>query len=333
MLKIAHLYAEKGGTNCGDFMLGDCTKYYVQNILKKEIKWQTINVREPVTEALVKRFNTYDCLVVGGGGLMLPDSNPNKKSCWQWAISTDLLKKITSKIYVIGIGWNLFTGQTVAMSTRENNHKDPTRVKIFTDNMNTLISKSERFVVRHRGDIERLTEVIGKNDKIEFDYCPVYYYVRDKYSSHKRSPEFYTFEIKQDREWRRYDGTTKAKFFQTLGKFAKELIKAGEKIAIMRHEGGQVNFENFLKKERIPYKLLDNSTGSETQIINNFSKVKKLYCTAGHSQIISEGMGVPYFSFIGHDKLKYFLDDLGKSTDYAYNKDVDLFNKLTDSRL
>src|SRR5699024_7840787 len=49
-------------------------------------------LRREVDEAAVKRINaTADAVVIGGGGLFLQDTNPNRLSGWQWKISPEAL--------------------------------------------------------------------------------------------------------------------------------------------------------------------------------------------------------------------------------------------------
>src|SRR5699024_2693565 len=48
--------------------------------------------RREVDEAAVDRLNaTADAVVIGGGGLFLQDTNPNRLSGWQWKISPEAL--------------------------------------------------------------------------------------------------------------------------------------------------------------------------------------------------------------------------------------------------
>ena len=98
MKKALHIFAVNGKTNSGDFFLGPATKWKFEKIAGEEINWYNFDVRKPVTTNDVNYFNTFDYVVVGGGGLLLPDTNPNMTSCWQWAISSQLINQITSKM-------------------------------------------------------------------------------------------------------------------------------------------------------------------------------------------------------------------------------------------
>tara|TARA_R100001244_G_scaffold122032_1_gene91683 strand:- start:216 stop:1103 length:888 start_codon:yes stop_codon:yes gene_type:complete len=284
------------------------------------MNWSNFDVRKKVTPSDVQFLNSFDYVVIGGGGLLLPDTNPNMVSCWQWAISSDLIEAITAKIYVMSIGYNLFHGQTCSMPNRHNNLSVPKRKNILKENLETLIKKSEHFSMRHTGDCQKLREIVDKEcgQNIQFELCPVIYYVKEKYlPSFKNSKIYHTFELKDDRPNRRYYNKTQKQFYDELLEYIKVLISKGEKIAVMSHDGSN-SFASYLKKNNINYKLLNNSVANEQKIMENYSQVKKLYCTAGHSQMIAYALGVDFYSLITHDKLEYFLKDIGFFTPDKY---------------
>ena len=115
MKKALHIYAVNGKTNSGDLFLGPATKWQFEKLVDESVTWTNFDVRKKVTNKDVEYFNQFDFVVVGGGGLLLPDTNPNMTSCWQWAIPKNLIDEITSKIYVLGLGWNLFNNQKITM--------------------------------------------------------------------------------------------------------------------------------------------------------------------------------------------------------------------------
>ncbi|MBP0645265.1 hypothetical protein J8J17_26090, partial [Mycobacterium tuberculosis] len=52
-----------------------------------------------------------DAVVIGGGGLFLQDTNPNRLSGWQWKISAETLAGIEVPLIVYAVGDNRFPGQ------------------------------------------------------------------------------------------------------------------------------------------------------------------------------------------------------------------------------
>lgn len=314
-MKALHIFAVNGKSNSGDFFLGPSTKNKFEQIVGEHVAWTNHDVRKLVTEKDIQYYNNFDAIVIGGGGLLLPDTNPNIVSCWQWACSSKLIQKITSKIYVVGIGWNHFYGQNIAMPNRHNTMQFSERFKIFKDNMETLIEKSTFFTMRHNGDVEKLKEVVDQkyHEKIKFDFCPVIGYVEKKYKQSFSSGEYITFEIKDDRPNRRYIGTSIEDFYNTLFEFIAILRHQEEKIAVMSHDGSN-SFVRFLKDRGFhDFIILNNTVANEEAIIKNYSKVKKLYCSAGHSQMTAFALGLDNYSLISHDKLLYFLQDTNQN--------------------
>lgn len=319
MKKALHIFAVNGKTNSGDFFLGPSTKYEFENIIGEKVNWTNFDVRKKVSQKDIDFINKFDYAIIGGGGLFLPDTNPNMVSCWQWACPTELIKKITTKIYVISIGWNHFYGQDIAMPNRNNDAKVPKRYEIFKENVEALIDNSTSFTMRHRGDAEKLKEIINPiyHQKVDFSFCPVVKYVRDHYRKNFKSGDYITFEIKDDRPNRRYIKKSRATFYNELLNFIKLLISKGEKIAVMSHDGSRT-FANFLQQRKVPFLFIDNTVANKEKIISNYSKVKRLYCTAGHSQMTAFALGLDFISLITHDKLKYFLKDNNMFTPGKY---------------
>ena len=91
-IKVAHIYASNAKMNSGDLMIGIAyKKYFSECVIKKECVFTNINCRnsKSFNDSNINNLNNYDYILVGGGGLILPDTTPNKISCWQWCISKD----------------------------------------------------------------------------------------------------------------------------------------------------------------------------------------------------------------------------------------------------
>ena len=316
-IKVAHIYASNVKNNSGDFMIGIAyKKYFSECIIKKDCIFTDIDCRNPKTfnQSNINNLNKYDYILVGGGGLILPDTTPNKISCWQWCISKDCIMKISKPIYVLSIGYNLFFNQTMNMPSRDNNREDKTRMNIFKENITTLIDKSEIFTLRHNQDVESLINIIGEEyrNKISYEMCSTVWYV-EKYwkpTIINSSDKYFAIEIKDDREWRRYYKIGKDKYYKYLLNIVKTHIKKGEKILYLTHDGSK-NFYTYLLKNNIKIPLLDNTVGIESKIKENYSKIHTIYCSAGHSQMMSYGLGIKIISLFTHPKIKNFCDDIG----------------------
>lgn len=331
-----HMFASDGHINSGDYLIGPSTRWYFQQkITQSPIKWTVKNIRDNFSHNDVSYANVHDYIVIGAGGLILPDTNPNNISCWQWPVSADVLRKIQVPLYVISLGYNLFPKQKITMPVRNSFREDLNRYNIFKHNMETLIDVSEHFSLRHKGDCQKLKEIVDSkyHSKINFEFCPTIpysKYFRDKHNLKSEKRDIYAFEIKDDRPSNRYYNTTRDIFYNDLKKFINILLEAGKRVRLVSHDGSS-SFKTYLDSNNINIPVINNSFSTEEKIISNYLKIDKLFCMAGHSQMIGHSLGCDIISLISHDKQKFFLQDVDEYT----NKHVDVnhdkvYKKLTE---
>jgi len=332
MKKVLHLW---GITDCnaGDFLLGPATRQWFENNVFKA-NFSHKSCRDNFDESVINKINSeYDAILVGGGGLILPDTNPNNVSCWQWKISKSDIEKISIPIYVVSIGYNLFYFQNICMPHRDSNYEDKSRLKIFNENISTLIDKSKFFSVRHKGDIRCLKEHVAPHlhDKISFQFCPTVEYAKSL-ASDKNPTNTLAFEIKEDRTWRRYYNTSKEQVFNDILKFCKE-IKDQKEIAILLHEPNNNKIVQYLNNNGIKPRVIQNFKVPVKKIIENFQSIDTLYCMAGHSQMVSMALGCNTKSILTHDKLRFFLEDTNKYRyqNYINPNSENMYKKLMDT--
>ena len=318
VIKVAHIFASKVSFNSGDYTIGIAYKQHFKEIILKNdnVLFTSLDARDKslYNDKNINKLNNYDYILIGGGGLILPDTCPNLISCWQWIISKDNINKITKPIYVSSIGYNLFYNQNINMYIRENGHENKSRISIFKENITTLINKAEKFTLRHNGDVNKLIDIIGEEyrNKISYEMCKTVWYVNKywKPKINKEDQKYIAIEIKDDRQWRRYHKIGIKKYYEYLLKMVKNHIQNNEKILYLSHDGSR-SFYKFLIQNKINIPYLDNTCGNEQKILENYSKIHTIYCSAGHSQMMAYGLGIKIISLISHPKLKYFCDDIG----------------------
>jgi polysaccharide pyruvyl transferase WcaK-like protein len=319
-------------------MIGISTKNYfktkyLNNKEKYDITFDDINCRQNFDITMINKLNTYDYIIIGGGGLILPDTNPNKISCWQLEIDKNLYKKIKVPIYVISIGFNLFFNQNINMSKRNSYIEDKSRQDIFKNNIIELIKCSKHFSMRHKNDIEELIKIVGEEyrEKIIFELCPTIWYSNIYWKKYMEkipnNNKFIAIEIKDDREENRYYKIGKAKFYDELLKFVLFALGKNKKIAILSHDGSS-NFYNYLIDNKINLPLLQNNIANEKKIYDNYAKIKTIICTAGHSQMISYGLGIKIISLVTHPKIKNFCLDICNNDFIEVNNNFNINNFL-----
>lgn len=332
MYKVAHIYACNAKSNSGDYMLGISTKKYFQHqyLNNQECSFTDIDCRDSslFTPQNITKLNNFDYILVGGGGLILPDSNPNKISGWQWLIPQESYDLINKPIYVISIGYNLFYNQDMTMPNRENSNSDLSRLPIFKNNIEKLIEKSVHFSLRHKGDIKELSKIVDSiyHKKLQFEFCPSIWYV-DKFWE-KSKGDFIGIEIKDDRPNRRYHKIGKNNYYKILKDFIIEGLDKGLPLVYMSHDGSK-SFYQYLQQHNINIPYLDNAVANENIIKNNYGKLKTLLCSAGHSQMMAYANGINIISLASHPKLEYFCKDIeDESQLIVINNDLDILNKL-----
>ncbi|MFW5847975.1 MAG: hypothetical protein ACOCVF_03580 [bacterium] len=90
MKKILHLYAKDAKKNSGDFLIGPSTKFYFKNYFYDDVEFVSMSIRNKDNFIKIDEINKiYDGIIIGSGGLILPDTRKTKDSLsgWQWNIS------------------------------------------------------------------------------------------------------------------------------------------------------------------------------------------------------------------------------------------------------
>ncbi len=297
--QIAHLGVHGNVGNGGDTLLFAA----VRQLFQKEFaptNFTLFQVRDEVTEKTIEKINQHDALVIGGGGLLLADTNTNSRSGWQWACPTELLDKIKVPIIVFAIGYNRFRGQSEFTD-------------VFYKNVCKLVEKSAFFGLRNYGSIEALKQYlpVELHKKLIFQPCPTtllsYCY---PYIKPKNIEKSISVNIAFDRPHLRFGNQEN----EILGNIAKVLLKfqkEGWKIKLFNHMGKDKEALAFLNTQGLYPEQVKLFNVAPQTVIEEYSKVSLALGMRGHAQMIPFGLNVPILSLISHDKLGFFLDDIG----------------------
>mgnify|MGYP000887200974 CR=1 FL=1 len=334
-IKVAHIISGTNKHNSGDVILELASKkYFQEEILKTEnISFTDYFSRDSnlYNENNINTLNNFDYILVGAGGLILPDTYANKISSWQWLIDKNNYKLINKPIYVISIGYNLFYNQNMNMYDRESNIEDKERTSIFIENINNLLEKSKYFSLRHKNDVNNLNNLLENKfiDKIKYEPCPSIWYVK-KYWKPKISinnKKYIAIEIKDDREWRRYFNIKKENFYLELKKFVIYCLNHNIEVCTLSHDKS-INFHNYLKNNNINIVHLSNCNKNEEEIFENYNQIHTILCTAGHSQMISHSLGIDIISLVSHPKLKNFCEEIQDDNFIDINNNHNIFENI-----
>jgi len=162
-LRLLH-FDIKGLTNFGDTVLFDGVRQLFNGFGGGGLfeMLDTYSLHRLTGPTIIDQINdSFDAVVVGGGGLFLRDTNVNENSGWQWDIPMEMLDRLRKPLIVFAVGYNRFPGQ---------DDFDP----IFGTHVTQCIRQSCFFGLRNQGSIEAVRRYVPADlhDRIEHQPCP-----------------------------------------------------------------------------------------------------------------------------------------------------------------
>lgn len=308
--------------NAGDTVLSYCVRRMFERFYKID-RWELIAVDEPVTVETIKTVNLCDFLVIGGGGLFLPDTNENDISGWQWAISDELLNDISVPVCVYSVGYNYFP------------HQIPS--DLFKHSLRLLVEKSCFFGLRNHGSVEAvkcfLTDEL--KGKVVYQPCTTTLSSRIVDGVGTGQPEKTAINSESgkcrwkvalnmafDREDRRF-GTSKERILTEVAKGIKELQDSGSEITYVCHSRSDDRILAFLDRAEVKYSFVDMTHWFPDRVLCFYEKMDLVIGMRGHAQMIPFGVNVPILSLGTHDKMRWFLEDIDSEDWYMdITKDI-----------
>lgn len=293
--------------NVGDYILVRSLRKLVEG-KNPDISWYSADVRGEVNGEYLAACNRSQAVILGGGGLFLKDTNPNEISGWQWACPTEDLKKIKTPIYVMGVGYNRFRGQEDF-------------AECFTESINQLVEQSAFFGLRNYGSIEAIRGYLRKELKDKVKYHPCATTVLSKlYQIPRRAVNepYIAINCAFDRAELRYRDKMDD-VMMSIARVMKELAKdygihcyihcpADERICRYLDIAG-VSYEKIMLGWEMGERQGEEMPPEE--YLRYFTDPELVLAVRGHAQMIPFGCRTPAVSMISHDKLKWFLEDIG----------------------
>lgn len=308
-IKLLHIgIHESKNENAGDTVLFDTVRAVMDHHLGM-CEWHKRQLWEEISADDISAINgEFDGIVIGGGGLLLRDQKGSSTdlSGWQWNIAKENIEKIDIPIVVFAIGYNRFRNQ------EEFNPE-------FSENINTLVARSSFFGLRNNGSIRRLADYVSPQNhgKITRQFCPTTI-LKSLNTGHEAAPHFGTppllaVNVAFDRQGLRFGENIKDQIEKIL---ACLLIAsaAGWKIVFVAHKHDDLQVLDYIDEQKLTFDVKNLTGCGTTEIIDFYKTVDLSVGMRGHAQMIPFGLGVPIFSVISHDKMKYFLDDIDEPT-------------------
>ena len=312
--------------NVGDTVLAQCSRYAIN--YKNTYKWAYLSLRKKVDISTIDMINSSKALVIGGGGLFLPDGTPNSVSGWQWPCPKELLNQITVPIIIFGVGFNYFRGQ------------EPNSV--FIENLNAIIDRASFVGLRNSGSITAVKSLVNETlrNKIVYQPCTTTIINRLYGTEHRlNSSKKIAVNISFDRINLRF-GIRKNEILSEIAEAISVIHKNGYQIYNIAHCSCDLEFSSFLQDLSIPHTNVDATFWLPQKLISFYKNIDVVIGMRGHAQMIPFGVGTRIISLGTHAKMKWFLEDIN-STDWYIdcfdNKNsiagniINAFNSIVDS--
>lgn len=281
-----------------DFALGPCG-------------WEFRQIWAPFQADEVTRLNEsdLDAIVIGGGGLLLrgQEGADSTASGWQWNCSVDTLKKIQKPIIVFAVGYNRFRGQE---------EFDP----VFTDHLNALTARSPFVGLRNSGSIREVSSYLRDSSlkkRLKLQSCPttlawqIYPQARAKAEAQDaKNSRVLAFNCAFDRTNCRF-GAGERQILSDLARALKAIAADGWKLIVVSHKKIDRQIEPYLDEQGVSYAAVDLTNASAAAVLDVYAEVDLAIGLRGHAQLIPFGLRRPILTVISHEKMKYFLEDLG----------------------
>ncbi|SEG29875.1 Polysaccharide pyruvyl transferase family protein WcaK [Actinacidiphila yanglinensis] len=283
-------------------------------------RWHSLHAHRLFDPAALERVNARRGLVIGGGGLFLPDTMPNGNSAWQWNVPDDLLRRIDVPIAVYAVGFNVFDGQSY-------------RHERFRSALRLLAEKAAFFGLRNHGSIAQVRRLLPPelHGKVRFQPCPttVTRHLVPGWTDPERRDETILLNAAYDRAGLR--------FGHDYGHFLAELassVRALDKLAEVRCVAHTVEDERIaydLRREHgVSLPVVPMYDFDSDGIRAAYARTKLVIGMRGHAGMVPFGCGTPIISLISHPKMAYFLADIERPEWGVSVHDRDLSAHLTE---
>ncbi|MHC6204045.1 polysaccharide pyruvyl transferase family protein [Breznakiellaceae bacterium SP9] len=309
--------------NVGDVVLYNRLEKVFDNSVGYENIWYHRLAFGEITAIEAGLINkTGKLVIVGGHGLLMPDSNENSNSGWGFNISIKNLEQISIPIVFFAIGYNVFRG--------EYNFR-----AVFSQHIGVCIDKSVFFGLRNYGSINKVKRFLPEklHDKIKYQPCPTT--ITALYSKKSRNRADSTNEIVISVAFNRFNdrfGENYRKVFKQLLKYCETIKNLGYTISLCGHHilDTHSKYANYFKKQGFPIAPLYKY--SEENIYKYYENKKMVIGMRGHSLMIPFGLTIPILSLTNHDKQKWFIETTGHN-EWNIEMDGDFYEKLIEATI
>ncbi|WP_406439790.1 polysaccharide pyruvyl transferase family protein [Streptomyces sp. NBC_00631] len=298
--QLAHVafYMDRQG-NAGDKLLPETVRLGFGPDTTSR-RWHSVHAHRYFDKAALERVNARRGLVIGGGGLFIPDTMPNGNSAWQWNVPDEHLRAIDVPIMIYAVGFNAFDGQSY-------------RAQRFNESLRLLVEKSSFFGLRNHGSIAKVRGMLPPElqDKVVFQPCPTT--VMRQLVAGWTDPAYREDTVMLNAAYDRAGLRFGHDYGHFLAEMAKAVRKIGEhtEVRCVAHSLDDEKIAFDLRREHgISLPVIPMYDFSNDEIRETYAKTRLVIGMRGHAGMIPFGVGTPIVSLISHPKMAYFLNDI-----------------------
>ena len=320
--RLAHaaVFADPQG-NAGDRMLIDALRRCFRPD-PGPASWHDVPVHQLFDERRLAGVNASEALIVGGGGLFVPDLAPNGHSGWQWNVPDAMLRRIDVPLVVFAVGYAMFEGQQFSAPGGGR----------FRDSLRTLVETADFVGLRNHGSVDRVRDLLpaALAERVRWQPCPT------TFGGSRRPPSTPSGADGAVLLNCAYDQAG-PRFGDSYGRFLSQLrdwVRSTARRAPVHYVAHCVDDEKFVVDLRREYGLtlpvIPLYDRTPEQIQDVYTAAALVVGMRGHAAMIPFGCGTPIISLISHPKLGFFLDDIERPEWGVSIRDPRLAGRLTE---
>jgi lipopolysaccharide biosynthesis glycosyltransferase len=327
-LRLAHaaFYVDELG-NFGDELLPVAVRESTAALRPVE-SWTGFHVHQVFDAAAVERAGATDALLVGGGGLFLPDTMPNGHSGWQWNVPDASLRALRVPLALVAVGYNLFDGQEIHGGR-------------FAESLRLTVETAALVGLRNHGSIDRVRDLLPAElaEKVVYTPCPTTFLgtldagpgARALAGTHAPADEKPVVHLNV--AYDRFDLRFRDSYADLLRELDDFVRRAGAfaQVRIAAHTVGDERVAQDLYAThgtRVPVDSLFRLGVDGALAV--YARSSLVVGMRGHAGMIPFGLGTPVVSLVSHPKLRYFLDDVGHAEWGVSVHETHLGDRLTE---
>ncbi|NKE48660.1 polysaccharide pyruvyl transferase family protein [Roseomonas frigidaquae] len=293
---VAFYMTPKG--NAGDYLVPESVRWALTHAVGPSV-WEGHHAHQSFGPEQVQAAAGTNAVVVGGGGLFIPDTAANLVSGWQWNVADASLRAMQTPLILFAVGYNVFFGK---------DRFSPG----FDRSLALLVQKAGFVGIRNHGSIRQLRKRLPSHlhEKLVFQPCPTTvtrHLLPDLVPA--RSPGgFVALNCAYDRKDARF-GQSYAAFLAEMAHLIRGLSAEREVIFYAHTVLDEEFLIDIASAERIHLPCRRLYDMSVAEILAAYSAPSVVVGMRGHASMIPFGCGTPIVSLISHPKMGYFLDD------------------------